>query len=99
MYTLVYFNGQFNRPNTLLPFLHANVGMSPQIQIDCIMPYKGSVELLMDDVCSFLSKLDSHIEVIPNVIPICSSERIGTGRVVNYLVAYIDVRLRKRKVI
>jgi len=39
MFTLIYHNGQFNRPDTLLPFLQANVGMSPLIQVDCIMPY------------------------------------------------------------
>ena len=56
MFTLIYHNGQFNRPDTLLPFLHANVGMSPLIQVDCIMPYKGIAGQLTDDVCEYLSK-------------------------------------------
>ena len=42
--------------------------MSPLIQIDCIMPYKGTAGQLMDDVCEYLSKQDSSIEVIPNMI-------------------------------
>ena len=56
MFTLIYHNGQFNRLDTLLPFLQANVGMSPLIQVDCIMPYKGIVGQLTDDVCEYLSK-------------------------------------------
>lgn len=56
MFTLIYHNGQFNRPDTLLPFLLANVGMSSLIQIDGIMLYKGMAGQLMDYVCEYLSK-------------------------------------------
>ncbi|MBP5424150.1 MAG: hypothetical protein J6Y78_17080 [Paludibacteraceae bacterium] len=94
MYTLIYHNGQFNRPDTLLPFLQANVGKSPQIQIDCIMPYYGTAGQLEDAVCAYLSKLDPQIEVLPNMILNRSSERTETGEVVSYLVMYIDVRNR-----
>ena len=94
MYTLIYHNGQFNRPDTLLPFLQANVGKSPQIQIDCIMPYYGTAGQLEDEVCAYLSKLDPQIEVLPNMILNRSSERTETGEVVSYLVMYIDVRNR-----
>lgn len=38
MFTLVYINNQFNRPDTLLPFLQTNVGKSEIIQIDCVTP-------------------------------------------------------------
>lgn len=94
MYTLIYNNGQFNRPDTLQPFLQANVGQSPQIQIDCIRPYNGTAEQLEDAVCVYLSKLDSKIEVLPNLILNCISESTKAGQVVNYLVLSIDVRNR-----
>ena len=92
MYTLIYHNGQFNRPDTLLPFLRANVGQSPQIQIDCIMPYVGTAGQLGGAVCAYLSKLDPEIEVVPNMIINLSSESIEKGQVVSYLVMCIDVR-------
>lgn len=92
MFTLIYHNGQFNRPNTLLPFLQANVGKSPQIQIDCIMPYVGTVGQLEDAVCAYLSNLDPQIEVFPNVILNRSTESTSTGQIVSYLVIQIDIR-------
>lgn len=92
MYTLIYHNSQFNRPNTLLPFLQANVGKSPQIQIDCIMPYNGTVGQLMDEACAYLSKLDPHFEVWPNLILNRSTEMSTTGQIVSFLVIQIDVR-------
>jgi hypothetical protein len=95
MFTLIYYNGQFNRPETLLPFLQGNVGQSPQIQIDCIMPYNGSAGQLEDAVCAYLSKIDPQIEVLPNVIQAKSSEKTEAGQVVSYLVMYIDVRNRR----
>lgn len=95
MFTLIYHNGEFNRSDTLLPFLRGNVGRSPQIQIDCIMPYVGTAGQLEDAVCAYLSKLDPEIEVLPNMIINRSSESTETGQVVSYLVMYIDVRNRK----
>ena len=95
MYTLIYNNGQFNRPDTLLSFLQANVGQSSQIQIDCIMPYNGTAEQLEDAVCIYLSKLDPKIEVLSNLILNCSSESTEVGQVVSYLVLSIDVRNRE----
>ena len=94
MFTLIYHNGQFNRPDTLVPFLQANVGQSPQIQIDCIMPYNGTAGQLEDAVCSYLSKIDPQIEVLPNMILNRSSERTESGEVVSYVVMYIDVKNR-----
>lgn len=67
MYTLIYHNEQFNRPDTLLPFLQANVVKSPQIQIDYRMPYYGTAGQLMNEVCAYLSNLDSQIEVWPYI--------------------------------
>ena len=95
MFTLIYHNGQFNRPDTLLPFLQANVGLSPQIQIDCIMPYNGTAGQLEDAVCAYLSKIDPQIDVQPNMILNRSSKRTETGEVVSYMVMYIDVKKNK----
>ena len=80
MCTLIYHNKQFNNPNTLLPFPQANVGQSPQIQIDCIMPYMGTAGQLMDEVCAYLSKPDPQIEVWPNVILNRSTESTASGK-------------------
>ena len=87
MFTLVYHNGEFNRRDTLLPFLQDSVGgMSPLILIDCIMPYKGMAGWLMDDVCEYLSKQDSSIEVIPNMIQNRSMAVTENGQMVSCLV-------------
>ena len=94
MYTLIYHNGQFNRPDTLIPFLWANVGQRPQIQIDCIMPYVGTAGQLEEAVCAYLSKLDPEIEVLPDMIINRSSESTEKGQEVSYLVMCIDVRNR-----
>ena len=92
MFTLIYHNGQFNRPSTLLPFLQANVGKSPQIQIDCIMPYIGTAGQLEDAVCAYLSNLNPQIEVLPIVILNRSTESTSKGQIVSYLVIQIDIR-------
>lgn len=96
MFTLIYHNAQFNRPNTLLPFLRANVGMSPLIQIDCIMPYNGTAGQLMDEVCAYLSKQDPQIVVWPNLILNRSTESSATGQCVSFLVIQIDVRNKEK---
>ena len=80
MFTLIYHNAHFNNPNTLQPFLQANVGQSPQIQIDCIMPYNGTAGQLMDEVCAYLSKPDPQIEVWRNVILNRSTESTASGK-------------------
>ena len=92
MFTLTYQNAQIIAPDTLLPFLRANVGKSPQMQIDCIMPYNGTAGQLMDEVCAYLSKLDRQIEMWPNVILNRSTERTSTGQICSHLVFQIDVR-------
>lgn len=94
MFTLIYYKGQFNKPDTLLPFLKANVGKNPQIQIDCIMPYNGTAGQLEDAVCAYLSKIVPEIEVLPNMILNRSSESTEAGDVVSYLVMCIDVKNR-----
>ena len=80
MFTLINHNAHFNDPNTLHPFPQANVGQSPQIQIDCIMPYMGTAGQLMAKVCAYLSKPDPLIEVWPNVILNRSTESTASGK-------------------
>lgn len=94
MFTLIYHNGEFDRSDTTLAFLRGNVGMSPLIQIDCIMPYKGTAGQLMDDVCKYLSKQDSSIQVIPNIIQNRSAAVSENGQMVSYLVIQIHVMNR-----
>jgi len=66
--------------DTLLPFPQANVGQSPLIQIDCIMPYMGTAGQLMDEVCAYLGKVDPQIEVWRNLILNCSTESTASGK-------------------
>ena len=94
MFTLVYFHGQFNRPDTLLPFLQSNVGKNQSLRIDCIEPYKGTIEQLQEDVCEYLSKIDPQIEVIPNVVQYPSTESTVKVNVVNYLAMQVLVQER-----
>jgi hypothetical protein len=68
-----------NRYLAINPFLQANVAQSPQIQIDCIMPYMGSAGQLMAKVCAYLSKPDPQIEAWPNVILNRSTESTASG--------------------
>ena len=95
MFTLVYLHGQFNRPDTLLPFLQSNVGKNPSLQIDCIEPCKGSIEQLQKDVCEYLSKIDPRMEVVPNAVQYPSMENTTKGNVVNYLAMQILVQGRQ----
>lgn len=92
MFTLVYLHGKFNRPDTLLPFLQSNVGKNPSLQIDCIEPYKGTVDQLQEEVCEYLSKMEPHIEVVPNVVQYPSTESTANGDMVNYLAMQVLVR-------
>ena len=65
--------------------------MNPLIQIDCIMPYKGTAGQLMDDVCEYLSKQVSSIQVIPNIIQNRSTAVTENGQMVSYLVIQVHV--------
>ena len=67
MFTLIYNNGQFNRPDTLVPYLQSNIGEYPLVRVDCITPYKGKEEDLIRDVCEYLSKVDSSVNVTYNI--------------------------------
>lgn len=91
MFTLIYNNGQFNRPDTLVPFLQSNIGESPLLQVDCITPYKGKEADLIRDVCEHLSKVVSSINVTYNMTQNASTESNSNGFFVNYLLIQIHV--------
>ena len=91
MFTLIYNKGQFNRPDTLVPFLQSNVGEYPLLQVDCITPFPGSKDDLERVVCEYLSKINPDIEVTPNVTPEYSTERNAKGNFVNYLSLQVHV--------
>ena len=91
MYTLIYHNGQFNRPDTLVPFLQSNIGEYPLLQVDCITPYKGKEKDLICDICEYLSKVDPYINVTYNITQNASTESNSNGYFVNYLVIQIHV--------
>ena len=45
----------------------------------------------MDDVCEYLSKQDSSIEVIPNMIQNRSTAVTENGQMVSYLVIHVHI--------
>ena len=91
MFTLIYNNGQFNRLDTLVPFLQTNVGEYPLLQVDCITPYKGKEADLVREVCEYLSKVVPTILVTYNMTQNASTESNSNGFFVNYLVIQIHV--------
>lgn len=92
MFTLVYLNGHFNRPDSLLPFLRGNIGQSPLLKIDCITPYEGTADEFANEVCKFLSQIDPEIEVTYNLIQNVTTESKGDRRIVTFLVTQIYCR-------
>jgi len=85
MFTLIYFQRKFNRPDTLLPFLENNVGKNPIMQIDCVTPYLGTEQDLIKELCEYLNGINSQIEVSYNVTMSTNSEISNNGTKVNYL--------------
>lgn len=92
MFTLIYYNGQLNRPNTLLPFLESNVGSSPLLQIDCVTPYHGTTQDLIKEVCNHLEKYAPNIEVTYNITQNSSTDSNTDGNFVKYLVIQINIK-------
>ena len=92
MFTLIYNKGQFNRPDTLVPFLQSNVGEYPLLQVDCVTPFPSSKDDLERAVCEYLSKIVSDIEVTPNVTQFPSTESNEKGDFVNYLALQVHVQ-------
>lgn len=94
MFTLIYNNGQFNRPDTLESFLQSNIGEFPLLQVDCLTPFPGRKDDLVKAVCEYLSKMVSDIEVTPNFTPVSNTESNEKDNLVNYLALQVHV-LRK----
>ena len=92
MYTLVYLNGNLNRPDTLPSFLQANVGKSPLMQIDSVTPFQGTADELIDKVCEHLNGIDPMIKVSFNVIQNVSSEATNTKQLVHFIAMQINVQ-------
>lgn len=94
MFTLIYFKGKFNRPDTLMPFLECNVGKNPLMQIDCVTPYLGTEQDLIAAVCDYLNGIVPQIEVNYNVTMSKNSETNSNGTTVNYLAVQLQVNQR-----
>ena len=95
MFTLIYFQGKFNRPDTLVPFLENNVGMNPIIQIDCVTPYLGTEQDLIKDLCDYLNGMNSQIEVNHNLTMSKSSETSNEVTKINYLAVQLQVNSKQ----
>ncbi len=91
MYTLVYLNGNLNRPDTLPSFLQANVGKSPLMQIDCVTPFQGSAEELAEKVCNHLNTIDPQVEVKLQEIKNGSTESGKSKQLVHFMVLQIVI--------
>lgn len=91
MYTLVYLNGNLNRPDTLPSFLQANVGKPPLLQIDCVTPFQGTAEELAEKVCCHLNTIDPQVEVKPREIKNASTEVAEEGRYVSFMVIRVEI--------
>ncbi len=94
MFTLIYFKGTFNRPDTLVPFLENNVGEPILMQIDCVTPYQGTEQDLIVEVCDYLNRIDPQIEV--NFFETLSgnTETTNNETKVNYLAVQLQVTTR-----
>lgn len=94
MFTLIYFQGKFNRPDTIAPFLENNVGKNPLMQVDCVTPYQGSEQDLIKELCEYLNGINPQIEVNYNVTMSKNSESSNVGTTVNYLAIQLQVNQR-----
>ena len=86
MYTLVYLNGNLNRPDTLPSFLQSNVGKNPLLQIDCVTPFQGTADELSEKVCGHLNSIDPHVVVKLQEIKNASIEVSKTVQQVSFMV-------------
>jgi hypothetical protein len=91
MFTLVYIKNQFNRPENLLPFLKANVGESTLIRVDCITPFQGSEDDIVNEVCRYLNTIDSGLNVSCESIQNSSNDNNETKQQVHFLVMQVKI--------
>lgn len=91
MYTLVYLNGNLNRPDTLPSFLQSNVGKFPLIQIDCVTPFQGTADELAEKVCGHLNTIDPLVEVKLQEIKNASAESAKSKQQVSFMVLQLII--------
>lgn len=91
MFTLIYLNGRFNRPDTLQPFLETNVGKYPLMQIDCVTPYHGTERGMVEELCRYLSGIDPKIGVTYNLTQNISQETNSKGTFISFMVIQVHV--------
>lgn len=91
MFTLIYYKGKFNRPDTLESFLESNVGKDTLMQIDCVTPYQGTEQNLVKELCEYLNGIKPQIEVNYNVTMSKNSETGSEGTTVNFLAVQLRV--------
>lgn len=86
-------DNQITVTSPLLPFLRSNIGQSPLLRIDCITPYQGTPQDLINEVCTYLSSVDPEIEVAYNVTRTASTVG-GNPQNVEFLEIQINVTQR-----
>lgn len=94
MFTLIYDQGQLSKPNNIVSFLESNLGNSPLLQIDCVSPFLGSSDELINLVCQHLNSIDPQYEVHYNITQNTKTETIGSTQCVNYMVIQININHR-----
>lgn len=77
----------------MLPFLQANAGKSALLQVDCVTPFKGVEQKLIQMVCEHLNQVSLLYEVTYIVTQNCSAEQNFEVSLVKYLV--IQIRIKK----
>ena len=91
MFTLIHLNSRFNKPATLLPFLQSNIGNTPMLCVDCVTPYMGTEDELVQSVCDYLSNIVPTLSVKCDEILNVSKETTNGGTMVKYLNLTIHV--------
>ena len=62
------------------------------MQIDCVTPFQGTADELIDKVCEHLNGIDPMIKVSFNVIQNVSSEATNTKQLVHFIAMQINVQ-------
>lgn len=94
MYTLIYMDGHFNRPENLESFIMSNVGDYPLLRIDCLTPFKGSKQDIIHDICKYLDRIVPQYEVSYNTTQNVSTEDKNGQSLVHFLVIQIHITER-----
>lgn len=95
MYTLIYMDGHFNRPETLESYILSNAGGDPALlRIDCLTPFKGSEQDFIHDVCHYLSSVNPHYEVSYDTTQNVRTEESDGQLFVHFLVIQVLISER-----